>query len=214
MALFFSALLFWSASSFAAVGSLAPEARDDYPLGEFRNTYYYMVFESEYPNEPRTQSIRTMSGRELAKVSPRFERDLLMEGSGKLRDGRVVNWAGRVDGKSRFHITRFAWGRGSGNCALKPFRTLAADPAQIAAGAVVRVEETVGMRLPDGTIHDGLWRAEDTGSAILHDRIDLYIGKKGYSTYLAAHGIRHLQPLTVSLVEAPGPDSCVHQSPE
>jgi len=193
-------------------GSVSADAATD-PIGAFRNTFYYMVFEKEYPREEKTESILTMDGKLIAKVTKKFYKDLLMEGSGKLRDGRVVNWAGLVEQKSRFHITKLVWGRGTGACALKPFRTIAADPAQIPAGAVVSIKETIGMLLPDGTKHNGIWRAEDTGSAILHDRVDLYIGKKSYKDYLVKGGITHMEALTVTLLENPLPDSCVYKDP-
>lgn len=183
-------------------------------LGQFRNTYYYAVFEVDYPaDDPKTRSVLTMEGDLIAKVTEKFYKELLVEGSGILRDRRVVNFAGVVDGKSRYHITTLSWGRGSGSCALDPFHTIAADPAQIPAGAVVKIAETVGMILPDGTKHSGIWRAEDTGSAILHDRIDLFIGKKGYSKILQGGGIGHMQALTITLLEQPLPDSCVYQAP-
>ncbi len=201
---------FFLASVFVRPGWAAP----DEPIGHFRNTHYYVVFEADYPKEVKDSAVLTMEGDVLAMVTAKLFKDLRMEGSAILLDGRVVNWAGRVDGESRYHITRHAWGRGTGNCALNPFHTIAADPAQIPAGAVVKILETVGMKLPDGTIHDGVWRAEDTGSAILHDRIDLFIGKKGYSSYLRAHGIDHLQPLTITLVNQPLPDSCVFKYPQ
>ncbi|MBS1961409.1 MAG: hypothetical protein JST04_04280 [Bdellovibrionales bacterium] len=188
-------------------------AADD-PLGKFRNTYYYMIFEADYPVEAKTSSVLAMDGTVLAKVTPRFMKDLAMEGSAKLRDGRVVNWAGRIGTESRYHFTKLAWGRGTGACALEPFRTIAADPTQIPSGAVVRIAETVGMKLPDGTRSDGLWRAEDTGSAILHDRIDLFIGRKSDASLLTAAGIANMQALSVSLVAHPLPDSCVFKNPQ
>lgn len=193
--------------------ALSASANVTDPLGAFRNTYYYMVFEKDYPQAERTESILTMDGTLISKVTKQYYKDLLMEGSGKLLDGRVVNWAGLVEEKSRFHITKLGWGRGTGSCALKPFRTIAADPTQIPAGAVVKIKETIGMILPDGSKHDGVWRAEDTGSAILHDRVDLYIGKKSYSSYLVDAGIGHMEALTVTLLENPLPDSCVYKDP-
>lgn len=195
-----------------ALGFSARAAED--PLGTFRNTYYYMIFESDYPKEATTASVLAMDGTVLAKVTPRFMKDLAMEGSAKLRDGRVLNWAGRINNESRYHFTKLAWGRGTGACALAPFRTIAADPAQIPSGAVVRIAETVGMKLPDGTRSDGLWRAEDTGSAILHDRIDLFIGRKSDAAFLTAAGIANMAALRISLVAHPLPDSCVFKNPE
>jgi 3D (Asp-Asp-Asp) domain-containing protein len=196
-----------------ALGSFSARAADD-PLGKFRNTYYYMIFESDYPKGKRDTEILTMDGTVLAKVTAAFMKDLMIEGSAKLRDGRTVNWAGRVDGKSRYHITKLPWGRGTGACALSPFRTIAADPTQIPSGAVVKIAETVGMKLPDGTVSDGVWRAEDTGSAILHDRIDLFIGRRSDAHLLEEAGIPNMKALTISLVAHPLPDSCVFKNPE
>ncbi len=187
--------------------------KDPEPLGKFRNTYYYMIFESDYPKDEKTESILSLDGKLIAKVTKKYYKDLLIEGSGQLNDKRVVNWAGVVDGKSRYHITTLAWGRGTGACALKPFRTIAADPSQIPSGAVVRIKETIGMKLPDGTKHDGIWRAEDTGSAILKDRIDIFIGKKSYNKLLDAAKITHMQALTVTLLKQPMSDSCVFKDP-
>lgn len=204
MALFFVACVFYP------MGCAAPEE----PIGNFRNTHYYVVFEGDYPMDVKDSSILTRGGTLIAKVTAKFLKDLRMEGSAVLLDGRVVNWAGRVNGEARFQITKHAWGRGTGNCPLVPFHTIAADPAQIAAGAVVKIAETVGMKLPDGSIHDGIWRAEDAGSAIRHDRVDLFIGKKGYSAFLNAHRIGHMQPLTITQLAQPLPDSCVFQKPE
>ena len=200
-------------SSFGLFFGVPAKAFDE-PLGSFRNTYYYMVFEEDFPHEAKDASILEMDGTLIAKVTTKFYKALLMEGSGRLRDGRTVNWVGKVDEKSRYHVTKFVWGRGTGNCALAPYRTIAADPAQIPAGAVVKIEETVGMKLPDGTISDGVWRAEDTGSAILHDRIDIYVGRRKDARYLGDAGITHMKPLRISLVSHPLPDSCVFKNPE
>jgi 3D (Asp-Asp-Asp) domain-containing protein len=119
-----------------------------------------------------------------------------------------------VDGESRFDVTVHGWGRGVGNCPLVPLHTIAADPSQIPQGAIVRIDETVGMLLPDGTRHDGLWRAEDVGSAIQHDRVDIFVGRKKYAKYLTMAGIDHMEALTVTLVEHPTSDSCIFKRPK
>jgi 3D (Asp-Asp-Asp) domain-containing protein len=197
------------------LGSALPaRAGVDEPIGKFRNTYYYLIFEAKYPKDPKTEPVLDSEGKALAMVSKKFLKDLLMEGSGKLANGKVLNWAGRVDGQSRFEFTKHPWGRGVGDCGLRPLRTIAADPAQIPQGAVVKIAETVGMPMPDGTKHDGIWRVEDVGSAILHDRIDLFVGKREYAKYLTAAKIDNMQPLTVTILEQPLPDSCVFKSPQ
>jgi 3D (Asp-Asp-Asp) domain-containing protein len=193
----------------------APSARAaDEPIGKFRNTYYYTPFESDYPVAAKNSAILAKHATTLARVSAAFFKDLTMEGSARLLDGRTVNWAGRIGTESRYHITKLPWGRGTGACPLEPFRTIAADPTQIPSGAVVEIAETVGMRLPDGTRSDGIWRAEDTGSAILHDRIDLFVGRHRDAHLLDDAGIPNMKALTVTLISQPLPDSCVFKNPE
>ncbi len=70
------------------------------------------------------------------------------------------------------------------------------------------------MQLPDGSVHDGLWRAEDIGGAIKKDRIDLFIGLSAHKTFLSKVGITHLKPLKVTLVRNKSNDSCVDREPE
>jgi 3D (Asp-Asp-Asp) domain-containing protein len=67
-------------------------------------------------------------------------------------------------------------GRDSLGCAVVPMRTLAVDPRIIPKHAVVFIQETVGLILPDGRVHDGLWYASDTGGAIKGSKVDLYTG--------------------------------------
>ena len=48
-------------------------------------------------------------------------------------------------------------------------------------GDVIFIKETVGLKMPDGTAHDGYWYATDKGSAIKGQRIDLYTGHSAAS---------------------------------
>ncbi|MBU1347808.1 MAG: hypothetical protein KKA16_12790 [Alphaproteobacteria bacterium] len=69
-----------------------------------------------------------------------------------------------------------ATGNDSLGCRPIPMRTLATDPRVIPRRTKLFIRETVGMRMPDGTIHDGYWYASDTGGAIRGQRVDLYTG--------------------------------------
>lgn len=69
-----------------------------------------------------------------------------------------------------------ATGNDSLGCRPIPMRTLATDPRVIPRRTRLFIRETVGMRLPDGTVHDGYWYASDTGGAIRGQRVDLYTG--------------------------------------
>jgi 3D (Asp-Asp-Asp) domain-containing protein len=67
--------------------------------------------------------------------------------------------------------------RDSLGCTVVPMRTLAVDPRVIPRRTIVFIEETVGLMMPDGTKHDGLWYATDIGGAIKGSKVDLYTGQ-------------------------------------
>jgi 3D (Asp-Asp-Asp) domain-containing protein len=69
-----------------------------------------------------------------------------------------------------------ATGNDSLGCRPIPMRTIATDPRYIPRRTRVFIPETVGIRMPDGTLHDGYWYASDTGGAIKGQKIDLYTG--------------------------------------
>lgn len=185
------------------------------PIGTFRNTYYYVILESNYAHHARDTTILTLDDQILATVSRTFKKALTIEGTGLLLDGRVVNFSGRKAGENRYRVTQNSYGDGVGHCALVPYHTIAVDPRRIPLGSVVQIDETIGMQLPDGTIHNGIWRAEDVGSAIKGDRIDLFMGgatERSAGAILERQGIQNLQPLTVRLLEAPQPGNCTRSA--
>ena len=61
-------------------------------------------------------------------------------------------------------------------CRVVAMRTAAVDKRLIPKGSILYIKETVGMRMPDGSTHDGYWYASDTGGAIKGQRIDLFTG--------------------------------------
>lgn len=66
--------------------------------------------------------------------------------------------------------------RDSLGCQVVSMRTLAVDPKIIPKRSIVFIAETVGLIMPDGKRHDGMWYASDTGGAIKGTKIDLYTG--------------------------------------
>ena len=91
-------------------------------------------------------------------------------------------------------------GRDSMGCRAVPMRTLAVDPRVVPKGSIVFIKETVGLPMPDGGTHDGLWYASDVGGAIKGRRIDLYTGSGSRSARaLTGHGI-DLAHMTVTKV--------------
>ena len=182
-------------------------------IGAFRNTIYYLKEESSFQNRPKDTEVKDLSGRVIARVNSRFKQLMDIEGSGKLMDGRVLNYAGRVRGEIRYQFTKHNWGLGVGDCGLIPFRSLAVDQDLIPYGSIVRIQETVGMPLPDGSRHDGYWIASDTGGAIRGDRIDLFTGKESWRDFIDHYQIDHLQALHINLIAKATLQSCVHQQP-
>ncbi|HKR89149.1 MAG TPA: 3D domain-containing protein [Phenylobacterium sp.] len=74
-----------------------------------------------------------------------------------------------------------AGAKGVGNldslgCKVVAMRTAAVDKNLIPKGSVLFIKETVGLKMPDGSTHDGYWYASDTGGAIKGKRIDLFTG--------------------------------------
>ena len=74
-----------------------------------------------------------------------------------------------------------AGAKGVGNldalgCKVVAMRTAAVDRKTIPKGSILFIKETVGLKMPDGSTHDGYWYASDTGGAIKGKRIDLFTG--------------------------------------
>jgi hypothetical protein len=154
-----------------------------YPISAnegFRLSFYWLAYESEYANEAYDTAIYTREGYFIGRYPSAFVFELKLEGSGILRDGRVLNY----DGECSYGIgTCFRaldlaeqpLGRGVQNRPLEPFRSIAVDPRYIPIGATVYVPELVGVQLPDGTRHDGCLRADDQGGAIKFQKMDFFV---------------------------------------
>jgi 3D (Asp-Asp-Asp) domain-containing protein len=108
-------------------------------------------------------------------TSVRFRKDLIREGSGHLRDGRTVAFDQRLHGTNRFRIVASEFGVGRLGCALVPYRTVAVDPHFVKLGTTISIPQLKGTRLPDGTIHDGLFVANDRGQ-FRGSHVDIFIG--------------------------------------
>ncbi|MFZ5669164.1 MAG: 3D domain-containing protein [Pseudomonadota bacterium] len=67
--------------------------------------------------------------------------------------------------------------RDSLGCPTVPMRTAATDRTLVPRRTVLFIKETVGLPMPDGSLHDGYWYASDVGGAIKGRRIDLYTGQ-------------------------------------
>lgn len=148
-------------------------------------TYYKLSEESHFSGP--SQVLRDRAGAAIATVPHSFMVDFCIEGSGKLADGRVVNWSGGSPGAGGvctaivLDRTRYPWGMGTEHRVLVPLRSIAVDPRTIAYGTPVYIRAFDGMQIPaigslGGFVHDGWFRADDTGGAIRGNRVDIFAG--------------------------------------
>ena len=126
----------------------------------------------------------------IAKVSREFSRDLRMQGSGVLRDGRIVSAGRRCDcdaGGMCFFVPaeRFRWGIGAANRTLSPFRSVAVDTSLIPLSHTLYVPALEGLTMPGqppwgGFVHDGCVIADDRGGAVRGRHLDFFAARHGY----------------------------------
>lgn len=80
-------------------------------------------------------------------------------------------------------------------CKVVAMRTVAVDKTLIPRRTVLFIKETAGLKMPDGSIHDGYWYASDVGGAIKGQRIDLYTGN-------GANSMKPVQKLNLAKLTA------------
>jgi 3D (Asp-Asp-Asp) domain-containing protein len=168
-----------------------------YPLGQpgtYKMTFYWLAYESEYASEPADVEIYTKDGFLIGRFPRVFVFELKLEGTGVLRDGRVLNY----DRPCPFGIgTCFKEldrrdhpvGKGAQQRALVPYRSVAIDPRFVPLGTPLYVPELRGMPIltqdpsqPEER-HDGCVRADDTGGGIKRRELDLFVSS--YAQYRA-----------------------------
>lgn len=167
-----------------------------------RDTFYYILAETRFSSSTEA-TIKDPKGNVLGSVSAKYKRLCDIEGTCRLRSGLLINYWGKVAGDVRYVKSPFPYGVGVGNCPLKPFRTAAVDKSVVPFGSTIRVKELVGATLPDGSKHDGIMMAQDAGGAIKNDRIDLFLGDDYKGDFLTKAKVRHMQPLTVEILDTP-----------
>lgn len=173
------------------------------PMGEFKLTYYWIAAEAKQSRG--TQPIFDKKCKKIARVSKAFKRKLIMEGSGKLKDGRLVTTAGgcKCDGPCFWVADENSpWGLGVAQRPLSPFRSIAVDPKKVKIGTSLYVAELDGLTMPGagdagGFVHDGCVVADDRGGGVRGKKIDFFAAKRGhYMNFFKRHKIT-----TVSVFE-------------
>ncbi len=172
-------------------------------IGTFKLTYYYVSDENDFSGADDT-GIYDRSCNLLAMVPAAFERSLSIEGTGRLEDGRVVNYTGSCSCPTSpcYHFVddEHPWGSGTGSRPLVPFRSIAIDRDVLTTGNKYYVVELDGVLMPgDGTVggfvHDGCVSADDTGGSIDDNHIDFFAADRDW--YLALNGELRLSQVTL-----------------
>ncbi len=188
----------------------APERES---LGNYKLTFYYLVDESDarFAGQLKQVPILDIYGRTIAMVSAEFKRKADIEGSARLSDGRVINYAGRATDGIRYRVVRGArWGLGAANAEfiskvepykLIPYRSAAVDPKTIPLGSVLYIPRAEGIRLPEGIEHDGYFLAHDVGGAITGKRLDLFVGtEEDVRNTFTRNGLTNMSLVEVFLI--------------
>jgi len=178
-------------------------------IGRAVLTFYWLIDETapRYGGKAIAE-LEDVRGRVIARTSVRFRKDLIREGSGHLRDGRTVAYDRRLHGTNRFRIVQSEYGVGQLGCPLVPYRTVAIDPHFIKLGSTISIPQLKGTPLPDGTIHDGIFVANDRGH-FRGPHIDIFIGlgTKGARPFIRK-GYGSRSHVTVYAAGNAAPDDC------
>jgi 3D (Asp-Asp-Asp) domain-containing protein len=174
---------------------LRREAPEPVVLGRFQLTYYWMASEATHPAtadgaeaSPDDVVLQSRHCTPIARVSPSFARSLRLEGTGVLRDGRVINVAGNCEcGKPCYRIARRShrFGTGVAERPLSPFRSVAVDPKLVAIGSALYIPELDGKTMPGrapwgGFVHDGCVTADDRGGGVRGKQLDLFTVRRNH----------------------------------
>ena len=201
----------------AMIEQKQPTTDEPKALGQFTITFYYVIGEDEVGKKKSAAAndndseLAALSGandqvslyeagscKEITSVAPEFASQLAIQGTGKLRDGRVLNIWGRCacPRSPCFKVTENQWGTAGSNHPLQPFRTVAVDPKVVKLGSLLYVPLLEGRTMPGrapwgGYVHDGCVVADDTGGHIDGNRLDLFVGRKAYFLGLSGSGSSH-----------------------
>lgn len=162
-------------------------------VGQLYNTYYYLAAEADYSGTADT-NLNDSSCSAIAKVAAKFSDAVCIEGSGLLKDGRVINYAkkcscgracptGGIVCYSVLDKAKFPWGMGNKSNPLVPLRSWAVDTSLIPSGTILYAEQWDGVKIPaiggiGNFTHDGCFRADDVGGAITGKHYDFFAGTK------------------------------------
>ena len=166
--------------------------------------------------DPEDAMVPIYDGRtceQIAEVTHRYFAELALQGSGQLKDGRIVNVFGHCNcsgTSSCFQVwTGSKWGMAGSGRPLSPYRTVAVDPKVVPLGSLLYIPALDGLRMPGppptgGFVHDGCVVADDTGGNVQGKQVDLFVGRRAYWLGLARRGGSHAWARHVQVFDGTG----------
>lgn len=145
--------------------------------------YYFAKIDEDNSSCSRDVNLRDVDGKVLIRVCKTTATTCGLQGScAVVQSGKIqsLNILKRVDGEDRYfeidqNSCRFGYGVRS-SC-LDPFYTVAADLSLYKPGDVIYVPSVVGLKLPDGSEHNGFFVVRDRGRGIKGPgRFDFFSG--------------------------------------
>lgn len=175
-------------------------------VGKLYITYYYLSLESNYSGAADT-TLYDKNCKAIVKVPAKFSDSACIEGSGRLKDGRIINYAktcscgrrcptGGIVCYSVLDKNKYPWGAGAFSNALRPLRSLAVDRNRIPLRTKLYIPEWDGVKIPaidgiGGFTHDGCVYADDVGGAIKGAHFDFFAGtSKMWKALEKIHGTK------------------------
>ncbi|MEK7355426.1 MAG: hypothetical protein AAB250_03210, partial [Bdellovibrionota bacterium] len=141
------ALIVTSSVAFGSSTELAPLPPVDtstmQSLGQLGPSFYWVALETK-DGLKKDQEVKDMNGKVLVKVGAKFFRGLTLEGTGRLLNGKMLNWHGKIQRPDGTWEYRYRWcgkeapyGYGFEGRPLEPFKTIAVDPTVVPLDSVV-----------------------------------------------------------------------------
>lgn len=155
-----------------AHNSPAYSLRKAQDLGQFRVTFYWLVEEDNYEGK-KTCPLYGSDGRLVGRFTPQFVKDFQTESCAMLSDGRIISYSKRAN-----HCQVVDMPIGANGYTLTELRSVAVDPSVIPIGSTIFIRDAADVPIGDSLVHDGVFYAQDVGSAIKGNHIDVYLGPK------------------------------------
>jgi 3D (Asp-Asp-Asp) domain-containing protein len=163
-------------------------------LGKFKVTFYWAVEETEYP-PAKSSKLYLADGSLLGSFSSAFIRAFKTEAAAVLRDGRRISYLKRANRAEI--VDRFL---GCGGHRLTELRSIAVDPRLIPIGSRVYIPQAENV-VVDGRALNGVFYANDIGSAVKGKHIDVFVGRRQNMAAFSSAGMRSSGNVDVYILE-------------